>query len=533
MSTSENQRLDADRAPGHGIDQDTRLTFTVDGIAYTGHPGDTLASALVAAGRLDCGPSMYLGRPRGILTAGVEEPNALVTVQSRGVGDVAESMLPATVVELTDGLEATFLSGLGTLDPTPDESIYDHKHIHTDVLVVGAGPAGLAAAREAAASGARTILMDDQALPGGSLLSGRDQSIDGMPACDWARSTVEEMTRSEDVTYLPRTTAFGSYDGNFVVAVERRTDHLERRSRPGVSRQRIWHVRAGQVILATGAHERPLVFANNDRPGIMLAGAVRTYLNRHAALAGRQVVVATTNDSAYRLVDDLHAAGVTPVAVVDSRTDRSPFAAAVLERTGARSILGSAVVDTRGDGPAGRISAVTVAPVDDDGGQAGEGEQFEVDLLAVSGGHSPVVHLHSQRQGPLTWDSDAAAFVPAAPVRDQHLAGSVTGPVSLDQALRQGAEAGQSAASAAGTASPLTAPSVAPMEEAPAAERPVWLAPSSSGPRPTGTPTSWTCSGTRRSPTSSAPPARACARWSTSSGTPRSPRRTTRARPPR
>lgn len=485
MSTANTSRLEAGRAPGHGIDRSREIAFTVDGTEYAGFAGDTLASALVAAGRLDCGPSLYLGRPRGILSAGVEEANALVTVAARFAGHVDESMLPATTVGLTEGMRAGYLSGLGVLDPARDEAVYDHKYVHTDVLVVGAGPAGLAAAREAAKSGARTILMDDQPAAGGSLLSGRagdgEDTIDEMDARDWAAATLDRLAGAEDFTYLPRTTAFGSYDENFVVAVEHRTDHLPPRERPGVSRQRIWHVRASQVVLATGSHERPIVFANNDRPGIMLAGAVRSYLNRYAALAGERIAVATTNDSAYRLVADLHAAGVTVVAVVDSRPEASATALEVLEATNVRGIFGAAVADTAGDGPAGRISGITVSALDEAGALTGQPEALDVDLLAVSGGHSPVVHLHSQRQGALRWDEGIAAFVPSAAVKNQQTVGAMTGSGTLREALVQGAEAGHRAARATGSAAPLLVPDAPAPAAAPGAIRPLWLVPALTG----------------------------------------------------
>lgn len=244
---------------GGRIDRGTLLRFTVDGRELTGHPGDTVASAMLANGLVEVAPSLYRGRPRGIVEAGVEEPNALVQLD----GSCSEGMLPATTVELYDGLSATTLSGMGRLDPTPDPAAYDKKHVHTDVLVVGAGPAGLSAAAAAAGSGARVILVDDQPEPGGSLLAGARADL------TWVADVRAALDAAPEVVVLPRTTAFGSYDDNYVLAVQRRTDHLGAdapEASTGVSRQRLWHIRARQVVLATGAHERPLTFAGNDRP---------------------------------------------------------------------------------------------------------------------------------------------------------------------------------------------------------------------------------------------------------------------------
>ncbi|WP_298416633.1 glycine cleavage T C-terminal barrel domain-containing protein [Brevibacterium sp.] len=464
------------RSPGAtGIDTSRPIGFTVDGVAYSGFAGDTIASALIAAGRLDCGSSTYLSRARGILSAGVEESNALVRVAARFPGDISESMLPATRVAITEGLEADYLSGLGILDPGRDEATYEHKHVHTDVLVVGAGPAGLAAAREAGRTGARTLLLDDQPLPGGSLLSAgpaTSATIDGRDGIDWVESTVAGFAEAEELSYVPNTTVFGSYDSNYFVALEDRTEAVAAAGGKG-TRQRVWHIRAGQVVLATGAHDRPIVFANNDRPGIMLASAVRTYLGRFGVAAGENVAVATTNDSAYDLVADLHAAGVTVPAVIDSRTAASARAEEVTAATGTRLILGSAVTDTAGEGPAGRVSSITVAGLDSDGVAGGAGADIGVDLLAVSGGHSPVIHLHGQRKGPIHWRSDIAAFVPTTPVRDQFTVGAVTGEYSTETALRQGAEAGSAAAGRTGFTAALQVPTAAPTTFAPA--RPLWL----------------------------------------------------------
>jgi len=250
-----------------------------------------------------------------------------------------------------------------------------------------------------------------------------------------------------EVTVLPRTLAFGSYDDNYVLAVE---DRATGPQAPGVSRQRVWHIRAGQVVLATGAHERPLVFAGNDTPGVLLAGAVRTYLNRYAVAPGRRAVVATTNDSAYDTVEDLVSAGVEVVAVLDARGDYSARAAEVAD-SGVRVIAGSTVERAEGDASPGLLAKVDVGKL----GHADEvaySETLNADLLAVSGGWNPVVHLHSQRQGTLRWDDAVAAFVPDGVVKNQRVVGSARGTVTLDEGLREGAIAGAEAATAAGFA---------------------------------------------------------------------------------
>jgi sarcosine oxidase subunit alpha len=428
---------------GGRIDRETTYTFTVDGIEHSGHPGDTVASALLAAGRVAVGNSLYEDRPRGILSAGVEESNALVKVAGRFPGHAAESMLPATTVALVDGLEVEFLSGLGKLDPSEDEAVYDKKYVHTDVLVVGGGPAGLAAAREAARTGARVILIDDQSELGGSLLSGREEQVAGTAALDWVADIEAELETTAECTVLHRTTVFGSYDSNFLIAVESRTDHVQEAPADGVSRLRVWHIRAKQVVLATGAHERPIVFENNDRPGIMLASAARTYLNRYGVAAGSRVVIGTTNDSAYLLAADLRAAGVEVAAVVDARPEPSALAAAVTTSTGVRVIYGSAVVNTAGED---RLQSVLVAAIDADGAPVGDSEEFDADLLAVSGGWSPVVHLHSQAQGKVRWDQDLVGFVPSTVVPNQQVVGAARGSYALEDCVAEGASAGSVAA---------------------------------------------------------------------------------------
>jgi sarcosine oxidase subunit alpha len=468
---------------GGRIDRSISWRFTVDGQEFTGHPGDTLASALLANGHISAGNSLYEGRPRGIMAAGVEEPNALVKIAARFPGHVAESMLPATTVSLVDGLSAELLNGLGKLDPNEDHAEYDKKYVHTDVLVVGGGAAGLAAAREAVRTGARVILIDDQPELGGALLSGStapalQDTVEGKPALEWIADVEAELVSAAECTVLNRTTAFGSYDSNYFIAAQNRTDHLSSPAAPGVSRQRIWHIRAKQVVLAPGAHERPLVFENNDRPGIMLASAVRSYLNRYAVAAGSRVVISTTNDSAYALATDLVAAGITVAAVVDARPQLSGTASAAAA-AGVRVLIGSAVADTAGE-RTGRLAGVTVRSINDDGELTSGVEQLACDLLAVSGGWSPVVHLHSQRQGKLRWDEELAAFVPGSVVPDQQVVGSGRGSYALADCLAEGISAGAAAAIAAGFDSAVE-PSAPKAPVASAPTRQLWLVPGQAG----------------------------------------------------
>ncbi|MFJ7216247.1 2Fe-2S iron-sulfur cluster-binding protein [Amycolatopsis sp. NPDC098790] len=338
------------------------LKFTFDGRELTGFLGDTLASALLANGIHHVATSIKYGRPRGIVAAGVEDSNALVQIEK----PFPEPMLSATAVELYDGLEARGLRGQGRLAAEPDPARYDAKHAHCDVLVIGAGPAGRAAA--AAASG-RVLLVDDQ--PDGEA--------------------------PEGVRFLSRTTAFGVYDDGFVLALERRAEPA---APERISRQRVWRIRAKRIVIATGAHERPIVFPDNDRPGIMLASAARTYLNRYGVLAGRRVVVFTTNDSAYEAASDLAGAGAEIVRIVDARE-------------------GYGVIGTDGDQ---HITAAHIAPLG-----SLVGERVECDLLLVSGGWNPAVHLYSQARGKLRYAPELGAYVPDGSLPTVSVVGAAAG----------------------------------------------------------------------------------------------------------
>ncbi|MGW4562892.1 sarcosine oxidase subunit delta family protein, partial [Streptomyces sp. NPDC004561] len=382
------------RTPTGGrIDRGTPLTFTFDGTAYEGYRGDTLASALLANGVVKAATSIRLGRPRGIFSAGVEEPNAVVQIEA----PFPEPMLPATTVELHDGLVASSLPGQGRLATEPDPARYDAVHAHCDLLVVGAGPAGLAAAAAAAGSGARVILADDQPEAGGSLL-GTGEHL------DWVAATRARLEAAPEVRVLSRTTVFGHYDDNHLLAVERRTGHLGAEAPAQVSRERVWRIRARRVVLATGAHERSPAFGDNDRPGVMLAASARTYLHRYAVLPGRHAVVFTTNDSAYAAALDLAAAGVDIAAVADTRPEPGEWAERALT-AGIEVLAGHAVSGTRGGD---RLTAVTVARYGESAGQ----REFAVDLLLVSGGWNPVAHLFSQAGGRLRHDDVLGTFVP-------------------------------------------------------------------------------------------------------------------------
>jgi sarcosine oxidase subunit alpha len=374
---------------GGRIDRARRLGFQFNGLSYTGFAGDTLASALLANDVRTVGHSVELGRPRGVYAAGAEEPNAYVQLS---IGNSTEPMMRATQVDLVDGLQANASNGKGRVPTSHDTVGYDKVYAHCDVLVVGGGPAGLSAAHAAGATGARVMLVDDDSEPGGALLS-EAATIDAQSANKWLPCIVGEIKAMAEVRMLNRAVAFGYYDGNCVMVGQR---------------QRLWQVRARTVILATGAHERPLVFADNDRPGIMLASAVRSYVNRFAVAPGARAVFFTNNDSAYRAAIDLADAGIEVAAVVDVRPAAGAIASEALQR-GIEILFEHAVVGTLGD-PA--LVSVQVAPLESAGSSAAI--DLDCDLLGISGGFNPVVHLASQAQVRLHYDPARQCFVPEA-----------------------------------------------------------------------------------------------------------------------
>ena len=475
---------------GGRIDRERPVSFSFDGERYSGFAGDTLASALLANGVRLVGRSFKYHRPRGVVTDGVEEPNALVQL---GIGASGEPNVRATQVEIHDGLTAdsqnrwpsvrfdagavngllgallpagfyykTFMwpgkwwmkyeylirraAGLGRAPTGPDPDTYDKSYAHCDVLVVGAGPSGLAAAHAAGRTGARVLVVDERREPGGHL-SGTRQQISDAPAQEWVDAIVSDLAEMEEVRMLSRATALGYYDHNYLTVLERRTDHLPHRERGGRVRQRLWKVRARQVVLATGAHERPLVFRNNDRPGVMLACAAQSYVNRYAVQPGTGAVVFTNNDTAYEPALDLADAGLR-VTLVDVRTELSDARRSQLRRRGIELLAGHAIADVRGSKA---VTGVSVAALTAAGTAfAGGHRKISCDLVCMSGGWNPAIHLFSQSGGRLAFDETTGAFVPGEARQAQFSAGGCNGTGALAFALSEGREAGKAAAAACG-----------------------------------------------------------------------------------
>ena len=478
-----------------------RLRFRFDGRALEGVEGDTLASALLANGVHLVGRSFKYHRPRGVLAADEAEPNALVELRT---GARREPNTRATEISLADGLVAAsqnrrgtlafdlmavnqwfapFLkagfyyktfkgpgrawerlweplirhaAGLGRAARAPDPDGYEHAHLHCDVLVVGAGPAGLAAADAARRSGARVVLAERRPALGGGL-TGESGDLD-----DWVAGVAAGFDGA-DARLLTRTTVAGYYDDDVLVAVEQVGDHLAVPAAHG-PRQRLWVIRARAAVLATGALEQPLLFADNDRPGIMLSTAVRHYLHAHGVVPGRRVVVATSGDDGYRTALDLAAAGVEVPAVVDARTTPGPVAAKA-ERAGIEVVTGEVPLRALGKQ---RVRGLEVGPP---GGE--RWRRLDADAVAVAGGFAPTLHLASQAGARPVFDDRLGAFVPGAPAQNERSAGAARGVFDLAGCLEDGRRAGIDAARAAGfQVSDLPAlPAVAAREEAPSAPR--------------------------------------------------------------
>ncbi len=463
------------------------IDFSFDGKPLKGYAGDTLASALIANGIHLVGRSFKYHRPRGIMTAGSEEPNALVSVKRDEARFTPN--LRATQVELYQGLQAesqnrwpslsfdvgginnifspflasgfyykTFMwpksfwksvyepnirsaAGFGNPPTLPDPDRYQQRFAHCDVLVVGAGPAGLTAAIAAKEAGARVIIVDEGNEFGGSLLTDLDARIDGKSGWDWTTSIIMTLAMSDKVTCLTRTTAFGYFADNMIGLCERLTDHLAAPD-ANLPRERLWQVRAKQVVIASGALERPLVFPENDRPGIMLADSARSYLNRYGAKVGKKIVVATATDSAYLAAIDLKRAGVNIAVIADYRAEGGVLTAAARSE-GIRVELGTTICETYGKL---RVSAVKIGKIDASGNVKGQTETINCDTVLMSGGWTPTVSLFSQSRGKLAFDAATETFVPGKAAYDQISAGGSRGTFELAKALDEGYAAGEQAA---------------------------------------------------------------------------------------
>ncbi len=504
---------------GRHIDRARAVEFSFNGKRLSGFAGDTLASALLAGGQTLVGRSFKYHRPRGIVASGPEEPNALVNLGKSGRFEPNQR---ATTTELFDGLEATsqnhwpslefdvgvinnhlsrffpagfyyktFMApraawkhifepiirrsaGLGKAPKDRDADIYEHFHAHVDVLVIGGGIAGLAAARQAGAAGAQVLLVEQSPHWGGRApVDGAE--IDGMDAGDWVKNTVEELEGMENIRLRTRAMGAGVYDHGYALVYERLSDHAPEDGRP---RHRLWKVRARQIVTATGAIERPLSFAMNDLPGVMLASAVRDYVVNHAVSPGDRTVVVTNNDDAYRTAIALKEAGLEVPAIIDARPQAQGPLIEAARGLGIRIEFGRAVAKVRGSA---RVEGVAVAT------QAGEGavlEDIACDAVAMSGGWSPVVHLWSHCGGKLVWDeahhhfrpdpekaptgADGAAFVRAA--------GTANGAMTTAEALADADAQGRAAAEATGhTKRRKAVPRAAAEDFAPMA--PVWMMP--------------------------------------------------------
>ena len=493
---------------GSLVDRSTKLRFRFNGKDYEGHPGDTLASALMANGVRVVARSFKYHRPRGIVSAGAEEPNAIVQLD----GEDDEPNARATTLPLREGLSArsvncwpsvgfdvgaindrlspllpagfyykTFMglpggwnfygrfvrrmAGLGTAPRSAGRHAYEKRFHHCDVLVAGAGPAGLQAALAAARGGARVMIADDGPAPGGMLLD-EAAEIDGRPAAEWAAEAAAELDTLPDVVRLEQATVAGYYDHNLLTVVE---------SAPAQAwiDERLWKVRARRVVLATGAAERPLVFADNDRPGVMLASAALAYVRRYAVRPGDRAVAVANNDSTYRTVLELVEAGVEVPVLADIRMQppgpSGPLVAALAAR-GVEVLRGHAVV-----GVAGRraVEAAFVAPP----GRSAEHRRVACDLVLCSGGWSPRVHLHSQSGARPVYDEARACFVPGDSVQAERSAGASDGAFGLKAALEQGWRAGAEACEALGY--PVPAANLPECSQDPAPDiEPCWEIPS-------------------------------------------------------
>jgi len=462
------------------IQETKRISFKYDGKTYFAHEGDTLASALLANGVHLIGRSFKYHRPRGIMSCGSEEPNAICQISNRN--DLTEPNVRATELEIYEGLEAysqncwpnvkfdigginnlisplipagfyykTFMwpksfwknvyeplirmsAGLGKSPTEPDPDIYDHKYVHYDVLVIGGGISGIVAAKMAAKNNYKTLLVDDKKTLGGSTIYQNNEAfmIDGELSCEWLKKEIKEIKELKNLTIKTRTSIAAYHGYNFLLAKESLTDHLPEEKKKDKIRQRLWKIRTKKVVIATGSMERPLVFNNNDRPGILLSNSISKYLNYYGVTCGKNIVIFTNNDTAYETSISLHKKGIKNL-IVDLRKISNSVIAKQAENLGIKVYLNHVVTNTFGYR---KINSVEIMKLSDDGNTTiGKKIKLNCDCLGISGGWTPMVHMHTQSGGKLDFVDEDQVFVPKENNNDQISVGSCNGDFDLENII--------------------------------------------------------------------------------------------------
>ena len=462
------------------VDQTNRISFVFDGKKYFGYKGDTLASALIANGIHLVGRSFKYHRPRGIMSCGSEEANAIFQVADNT--DRTEPNVRATELEIYEGLNVksqncwpsvnfdiggvnnfispfipagfyykTFMwpknfwknvyeplirksAGLGKSPTQPDPDLYDHRHIHCDVLVIGGGISGIIAAKMSAENNKKTILIDDKNHLGGSTIYQDDENykINDLKTKDWLDEQIKELKNCKNLVIKNRTSIAAYHGYNYLLAKENLTDHLSEDKKNNTIRHRLWKIRADKVIIATGAVERPMVFNNNDRPGIILANSVKKFIDFYGVACGNNNVIFTNNDSAYETAISLNQKGISS-QIVDIRKSSDSLIVKKAEKLGIKIYWEHAIINTSGYK---KINSVEIMKLSEDGSNVqGEIVKLKCDCLSMSGGWTPLVHMHTQSGGKLNFKDDDQIFIPDNNSTDHISVGSCNGDFELDDLI--------------------------------------------------------------------------------------------------